>query len=69
MIDRIEKTYAMTIPGQTQYSSKRCEVKVSASIPADAQQPTPEGKKKFLELSDKLAAIAKGIVERDIAQP
>lgn len=65
MIDRIEKRYEMNVVGPNQFQSRKFQTAVFAPVPPEAQAPTAEGKQKFLELSDKLQAIAKAIVERD----
>jgi len=64
-IDRIEKRFTMNVIGPHQFQKREFETAVFSSVPLDAQAPTPEGKQKFLDLSDKLQNVAKAIVERD----
>ena len=64
-IDRIEKRYMMNVNGPKQFQTRKFETAVFAPVPAEAQAPTEEGKRAFLELSDKLQNVAKAIVERD----
>jgi hypothetical protein len=65
MIDRIEKTYSMNVVGPKQYQTRRFETVISSPIPEEAKQQTPEGKKAFVALSDKLGKMVVLLTERD----
>jgi hypothetical protein len=65
MIDRIEKSFSKNVTGPKQYQTRRFSTTISAPVPELAKQATPEGKKAFIEFSDKLEKILEALVNRD----
>jgi GR25 family glycosyltransferase involved in LPS biosynthesis len=63
----ISKTYARNVTGPKQYQSRRFETTLTTEVPTEAQAETPEGKQKFIELSDRMNKAVQAIVERDAA--